>query len=69
MSFNIAIDILTHEPYRAVCDDCDWTSMNTRHLSNALYWWNNHKLNHEWEHSYLEPIPAPMKPSQVLANV
>lgn len=64
----ITIDILTDEPYRAVCDDCNWTSMNTRHLSNAMYWWNNHKSGHE-KRFFLEPISAPMKPSQVLANV
>jgi hypothetical protein len=67
MSFNIAIDILTHDSFRAVCDDCNLESANTRYLSNALHWWNGHKLVHE-QH-FLEPIDAPMKPSQVLANV
>jgi hypothetical protein len=67
MTFNIAIDILTHEPYRSVCDDCDWMSNNTSQLSNALHWWNGHKMVHE-QH-FLEPVDAPMKPSEVLANV
>lgn len=67
MSFNITIDILTRDCFRAVCDDCDWESLNTRYLSNALKYWNKHKALHE--QPFLEPIDAPMKPSQVLANV
>ena len=67
MSFDVKIDILTHEPYRVVCE-CGWEGVQERWLSDALRLSANHRQMHKTS-PFLEHIPAPMKPSQVIANV
>jgi len=64
---HIKHDILTYEPYRIVCDKCEWVSDNYAKLSQVSVAMTDHlKARHT---PPKQRRHAPIKPSQVLDNV
>jgi hypothetical protein len=60
-------DILTYDPYRIVCDHCEWVSDNYAKLSEVSVAMTAHL---KARHTQVKPSRhAPIKPSQVLDNV
>lgn len=63
---HIKHDILTYEPYRIVCDHCDWVSDNYAKLSQVSVAMTAHlKARHT---PAKVRRPAPVKPSLVLVQ-
>ena len=59
----VEIQILTHYPYRVVCDPCAWFSSNYEWLSQAATAMNEHKaVAHV---PIRQGYPAPAKPSTI----
>ena len=47
MSFDIETSTITQDAFHIVCSNCNWKSMDTRYMTNAMYYWNKHKCAHD----------------------
>jgi hypothetical protein len=44
MTFDLKVDS-TNSSFRIVCSDCNWESISTRYMENALRYWEGHKAH------------------------
>lgn len=65
MTMHVETDILTYKKWRAVCDDCEWSSPNFEFLSEIAW----HMANHKTTAHQPVPVhrPAPPKLSEVIS--
>ena len=64
---NMNVDILTYEPYWYECDTCGYVTGSHEKLSQVMFEVAAHRK--EWHKPVYRDVPAPMKPSQVLAQL